>query len=254
MGVGGGGGSSSLCCGAGCFAGLAGLAGRRPDTSSASSSSAGVAAADTSDVGVVPSKESVPRWQPRGPPDDAAAEPLLSATAKIAARKDDPESIDLIVTLLKQSIKGLDEKGRTLLFYTVRGTRDDGGSLEPAGGSMASPVTPSFAPGCRSGGAARHLVESMDFDVNFQVHDSGLSPLMEAARYGNLDAVRVLLELRADCTLCDSQGLSVLDIARRQLPDYLSVEEASCSENRWEGVKAQIQCDRGLIAQLLELV
>mmetsp|Transcript_21546 Transcript_21546/g.50200 ORF Transcript_21546/g.50200 Transcript_21546/m.50200 type:complete len:229 (+) Transcript_21546:46-732(+) len=184
-----------------------------------------------------------PAPEPRGPP--------LSVQARIAARKGDPESLDLLPKVLNESLHGLDQDGRTLLFYAVRGTRDDGGELLPAGGSMAGPCAADFAPGCRQGDAARCLVEVHGFDVNYQVHSSGMTPLMEAARYANVDAARVLVKLGADRDLRNAKGHTAQDIAGMQLPEYLGLEEVCCSQNRWDSVKSSIDRDRSLVAKLL---
>lgn len=190
-----------------------------------------------------------PTFQPRDPPEPGG--PRLSLQARIAARNDDAEALDLLVSVLGQSLGGLDEQGRTALFYAVRGTRDDGGNLEPAGRTMANPKTPTFAPGCRRGGAARHLVEKHGLDPNFQIHDTGLSPLMEAARYGSSGAARALLEARADAGLRDVHGNTALAIAQTIPPAYFDFQEAQCSSNRWEDFMRHIAEDRGQVAKML---
>lgn len=174
--------------------------------------------------------------------------------AKIAARKGDPETIDLMVSVLKQRVDGLDNQGRTLLFYAVRGTRDDDGNLQQAGGSIAGPRTENFAPGCSQGAAAQHLVQIHGFNVNFQTHSSGMTPLMEAARYGNIACATQLLLLGADCKLRNAKGHSAGDIARLSVPNYLELSEAMCSETNWDAVKARINSDRMKVAALLETV
>lgn len=227
------------CCG-GCFRALLGKRGRR--------GLRGQAARSARDAG--PGATFVARAPP------ANVGPPLTLQAKIAARKGDPEAIDTLVTVLKKRLCGLDEQGRTLLFYAVRGTRGDNGSLEPAGGSMADARTSGrvFIAGCRPGDAARHLVQRHGFSVNFQVHDTGMTPLMEAARYGNCAAALALLQLGADWQLRNANGHSALDVARTRLPEYLSLREAMCSENQWEAVKARVDKDRDGVVSLLAFV
>ncbi|CAK9079945.1 unnamed protein product [Durusdinium trenchii] len=64
-------------------------------------------------------------------------EPLLSLEARIAARQDDAESLELLTSVLRRSIRGLDEQGRSLLFYAVRGNRDDGGKAQASAAAVA---------------------------------------------------------------------------------------------------------------------
>jgi len=185
---------------------------------------------------------------PRPPPSDS---PTLSVQARIAARKGDPETLDLLPKVLGQTLHGFDQEGRTLLFYAVRGTRDDDGRLEPAGGSMAGPRSKEFAPGLKQGDAAAHLVQAHGFDVNFQVHDTGMTPLMEAVRYANADAVKTLMELGADPSLPNVKGQTACDIAHTKLPEYLNINEVMCSQNRWDAIRVNIDAERETISHLL---
>eukprot|EP00933_Yihiella_yeosuensis_P065510 TRINITY_DN69373_c0_g1_i1.p1 TRINITY_DN69373_c0_g1~~TRINITY_DN69373_c0_g1_i1.p1 ORF type:complete len:227 (-),score=38.80 TRINITY_DN69373_c0_g1_i1:87-767(-) len=186
-----------------------------------------------------PEKPTAKAFVPRDPPEDAGN---LSLQARICARQGDPESLDAMINLLKQSITGIDPQGRTLLFYAVRGMRDDGGVLQLELGSGWPRL-------CNS---ASYLVQKQHFDLDFQVHDTGMTPLMEAVRYGNTAAVAVLLEMKADTSLRNASGHTALDIAKMKLPEYLDFNEMMCSETRSDGVKERIHSDRSSAAKLIE--
>jgi len=190
----------------------------------------------------------------RAAPDPRLQPPLPSA-AKIAARQDDAESINVVEGMLQKSIIGLDEKGRSLLFYAVRGVRNDSGELEPPGGSLdaAHPISRArLLTRLEPGGAARFLVTKKGINPNLRAVACGnMTPLMEAARYGHVAAVKVLLSVKADPSLRDDEGLTALQIAQTQLPAYLTLEEANCSANQWELVKANIQHDRDRVVECL---
>ncbi|CAE7523276.1 unnamed protein product, partial [Symbiodinium sp. CCMP2456] len=159
-------------------------------------------------------------------PATAAAEqspskPPLSLEARIAARQEDTETLEILTSVLRRSISGTDEQGRTLLFYAVRGNRDDSGAAQISKTAVAKAALAALAGSSVVDAAPHYLVQRRNFDVNFQVPSSGLTPLMEAARFGNAEAVEVLLSLRADPTLKDAAGLTALDIAKSRLPAYL---------------------------------
>mmetsp|Transcript_93754 Transcript_93754/g.146366 ORF Transcript_93754/g.146366 Transcript_93754/m.146366 type:complete len:249 (+) Transcript_93754:52-798(+) len=192
-------------------------------------------------------------WIPKACPVDAS-KTHLAVEARIAARKSCHESLDIVSERLGKSLTDLDENGRTLLFYAVRGTRNDAGRLDPAGGTMASPKMQQFDPNCVAGGAAKHLVEKYGLDINYQVHDSGISALMEAVRYGNAPTTIALLQLGADPELRNAEGHTALDIARTKAPQYLNMNECQCSENHMDALAARVNQDRSEIAALLEEV
>ena len=54
---------------------------------------------------------------------------------------------------------------------------------------------------------------------------TGMTPLMEAARYGHVQGARLLLELRASVELRNAKGETALDIARTRLPEHLDFQE-----------------------------
>eukprot|EP00913_Durusdinium_trenchii_P005494 g5121.t1 len=116
-------------------------------------------------------------------------EPLLSLEARIAARQDDAESLELLTSVLRRSIRGLDEQGRSLLFYAVR-------KAQASAAAVAKKLL----------GDAAQWDEVHHFDVNFQAQKTGFTPLMEATRFGNLFGVELLLELRADVNLQSVRG------------------------------------------------
>ena len=109
-----------------------------------------------------------------------------------------------------------------------------------------------------------------NFDVNFRVKASGMTPLMEdgtlavvscgftakflvceATRFGHIFGVELLMELRADPHCVNKSGHSALDIAKAKVPEYLDFQEMQCSENRRQLVEECIERDRKRIAQLL---
>jgi len=176
---------------------------------------------------------SLPRDRP------CAEEPPLSLQAKISARQHDVETLEVLSERLRESLLGVDALGRTLIFYAARGIRDDNGKLTiPSGYFPASD-------------AIAHLAEKHSLDVNFQARDTGMTPLMEAARHGNPHGVAALLELRAEPGLVDVNGRTALDIARTQLPQHLDVKAAQCSENFWDSFKRHVDADRELAAREL---
>jgi ankyrin repeat protein len=177
----------------------------------------------------------------------------LSVQARIAARNGDQESLELVAKHLKYSLSDLDEKGQTLLFYAVRGTRDDSGNLEPPGGTMA-PKTQHFDQNCSTGDAARFLCEKHHLNLNHQVHDTGMTALMEAVRYGNIGTTFALLHLGADTSLHNAAGHTALDIAKTKVPAYLTSSECCVSQDRFEGYGNTVNNDRMQIAQLLQEV
>eukprot|EP00931_Biecheleriopsis_adriatica_P019808 TRINITY_DN13397_c0_g1_i1.p1 TRINITY_DN13397_c0_g1~~TRINITY_DN13397_c0_g1_i1.p1 ORF type:complete len:218 (+),score=54.27 TRINITY_DN13397_c0_g1_i1:38-691(+) len=180
---------------------------------------------------------------------DAELRPLLPFQARIAARQNDAETLHVLVTTLKRDISGLDEQGRTLLFYAVRGNRDDAGMAQVTGpAGVCLPGTD----GQQWDDVTKYLVRRHNFDVNFQMKDTGMTALMEAARFGNPSAVASLLELQANPGLRTVDGLTALDIAKSELPKYLLFQEMQCSESRLESVKENIRRDRSMAARVLQ--
>ncbi|CAK9063877.1 Uncharacterized protein SCF082_LOCUS33001, partial [Durusdinium trenchii] len=175
-------------------------------------------------------------------------EPLLSLEARIAARQDDAESLELLTSVLRRSIRGLDEQGRSLLFYAVRGNRDDGGKAQASAAAVAKKLLGDAA---QWDEVPRYLVKRHHFDVNFQAQKTGFTPLMEATRFGNLFGVELLLELRADVNLQSVRGETALDVARGKVLEHLDLKEMQCSENRLEMVKDRVESDKLRIADLL---
>merc|ERR1712100_518729 len=92
------------------------------------------------------------------------------------------------------------------------------------------------------------LVQQFGADVNLSAKD-GMTPLMEATRYGNFYSVRQLLDIRADPKAANGAGHTALDIARMQLPEYLS-ERESCtsSASQWKSFSQEVQKGRDKVA------
>ena len=200
--------------------------------------------------------ESVVAGTLNGPPCDESehaptvqVEATLGLEARIAARQDDAESLDLLTTVLRRPISGFDEQGRTLLFYAVRGNRDDGGKAQASAAAVAKKLLGAAA---QWDEVPRYLVQRHNFDVNFPVKASGMTPLMEATRFGNVFGVELLLELRADPHHANTRGHTALEIARSKVPEYLDFQEMQCSENRITSVKESIERDRQRIAKMLK--
>mmetsp|Transcript_55416 Transcript_55416/g.104026 ORF Transcript_55416/g.104026 Transcript_55416/m.104026 type:complete len:230 (+) Transcript_55416:17-706(+) len=183
---------------------------------------------------------------------EGKSKPPLSLEARIAARQEDTETLDLLTTVLRRSISGMDEQGRTLLYYAVRGNRDDSGVAHVAKTAAAQAAFASFSGSSVIEDVPSYLVKRRNFDVNFRVATTGLTPLMEASRFGNVGAVELLLVLRANPMMRDLRGNSALDIARSRLPEYLHFQEMQCSENRWTAVKEHVDGDRDKIVTLLQ--
>eukprot|EP00930_Biecheleria_cincta_P103728 TRINITY_DN95795_c0_g1_i1.p1 TRINITY_DN95795_c0_g1~~TRINITY_DN95795_c0_g1_i1.p1 ORF type:complete len:104 (+),score=13.59 TRINITY_DN95795_c0_g1_i1:35-313(+) len=67
---------------------------------------------------------------------------------------------------------------------------------------------------------------------------------MEAARFGNAEACRRLIELRADLSLQNIQGHSAFHVSRAPMPEYLSMCEAGASDLNWESYKRAVEHGR----------
>eukprot|EP00930_Biecheleria_cincta_P003472 TRINITY_DN104406_c0_g1_i1.p1 TRINITY_DN104406_c0_g1~~TRINITY_DN104406_c0_g1_i1.p1 ORF type:complete len:233 (-),score=27.18 TRINITY_DN104406_c0_g1_i1:46-744(-) len=203
------------------------------------------AASKLPEASQAPSPESAP------PPAPRPSEPPLPLQPRIAARQNDAKSLEIYNKTLKKSIAGLDEQGRPLLFYAVRGNRDDGGKAQPTLPMSVATMPSTGGPGQGFGDVVQYLVQNHGVDVNYQVEGTGVSPLMEAARFGSIQSVVTLLALRANPDLRDSQGHTALDIAKMKLPSYLEFQEIQCSENCLDGVSCRINEDRLQVARLL---
>lgn len=85
-----------------------------------------------------------------------------------------------------------------------------------------------------------------------QTYESGMTPLMEAARHGNIQTSVALLKLGADWKLQNKHGHTALDIASSPLPDYFSLRESCFSQNKWNKLQGSITQDRQVTAHLLQ--
>eukprot|EP00930_Biecheleria_cincta_P100303 TRINITY_DN91937_c0_g1_i1.p1 TRINITY_DN91937_c0_g1~~TRINITY_DN91937_c0_g1_i1.p1 ORF type:complete len:279 (+),score=47.02 TRINITY_DN91937_c0_g1_i1:50-886(+) len=196
--------------------------------------------------------------------------PPLPAQARIAARKGDANGLHIFTTSLKRSISGLDEEGRTLLFHAV-GCRDDDPEEPQSLGHLSSLVARARrlrsalrldSKSARSkrttmsgqlgetSDMVRYLVETHEADLNFQVKACGTTPLMEAVRFGNLRAVKTLLELGADISLRNTRGQTALDIANTKLPEYITFPYSA--QGRKDAVAGRINQDRLQAVKLLQ--
>ncbi len=63
-------------------------------------------------------------------------------------------------------------------------------------------------------GALQALLDRRPQDVDAKTN-IGITPLMMAATEGHAEAVRLLLQFGADCTLQDDEGLTAKDVASR---------------------------------------
>lgn len=199
-----------------------------------------------------------------------ASAPPLPRQMRIAARKGDAKGLHLFTTSLKRSISGLDEAGRTLLFYAASGCRDED-HIEPQSlgplallTARARRLRSALGLDSKSARAKRtttrqlgdtsevlkYLVETHEADMNFQMKPCGTTPLMEAVRFGNVKAVKTLLELSADLGIRNTLGQTALDLANTKLPEYITFPYST--QGRYDVVACQINRDRLQALQLLQ--
>lgn len=179
---------------------------------------------------------------------DAIKPPTIEAM--IAARKSDRGLLEFLSEQRGQALTGTDDTGRTLLFFAARGTREKDGKLEQPGGSIAmisGRDENTFDQTQTTTGAAEFLIDRHGLDIN-HVCDGGLTPLMEAARFANLDMVAMLLARGADPEARDAEGRTALEIAQTAMPQYLSQAEMHVSDDKWEVVELQVAHDRVAVA------
>lgn len=69
------------------------------------------------------------------------------------------------------------------------------------------------------------------FDVDCR-SSTGMTPLMEAARYGNVQGAALLLELKASPELRNLRGERALDIARARVPEHLDLQDGTAKPPR----------------------
>ncbi len=60
-----------------------------------------------------------------------------------------------------------------------------------------------------------YLILEKNMDVNSTKRKSGLTPLIQAACYGNIELVKLLLDHGADIKIKDKMNLSAIDYARK---------------------------------------
>ncbi|MCH8210222.1 MAG: ankyrin repeat domain-containing protein [Planctomycetes bacterium] len=136
---------------------------------------------------------------------------LLEAGAKIEARDQKGRSPLLAAVQTRRSsvevVRALIAKGADV---NTRGTMIGGTPLSWAAGPFSNPeIVAALVAG--------------NADVN-QVDNTGMTPLMWAARYGAPATVKVLLDAGADVTATNKQGQTSLDLARQKRSDAPSVE------------------------------
>ena len=61
----------------------------------------------------------------------------------------------------------------------------------------------------------KYLIEEKNMDVNKTKRKSGLTPVIQATCYGNIDLVKLLISHGADLTIKDKFNLSAIDYARK---------------------------------------
>lgn len=137
---------------------------------------------------------------------------------------------------------------RLPLWPVGRGNRDDGGQAQASAAAVAKKL---LGAATQWDEVPRYLVTRHNFDVNFRASASGMTPLMEATRFGHVFGVELLMELRADPQQMNARGHTALDIARSKVSEYLDFQEMQCSENRLTAVEECIARDRQRIADLL---
>mmetsp|Transcript_127334 Transcript_127334/g.220720 ORF Transcript_127334/g.220720 Transcript_127334/m.220720 type:complete len:366 (-) Transcript_127334:169-1266(-) len=190
-------------------------------------------------------------WVPQAKPDNLGK---LALQVRIQSRQSDEESLQISNDACNLSPKDLDEQGRNALFYAVRGVRDDDGNWDRPGGSLSGVIHKTYSDNCTAHGAAEYLVRKMGLEVDFQTYDGGMTPLMEAARHGNIQTCLALLKLGADWKLQNKWGHTALDVAKAPLPEYFSLRESCFSQNKWNKLQGRITQDRQVTAHLLEEV
>lgn len=193
-------------------------------------------------------------YEPFIPQDPPAGLGKLAVQVRIQARQSDEESLEISKTACNLDPALLDEQGRNALFYAVRGIRDDDGNWDRPGGTLSGVVNKTYSEGCTAHGAAQYLIQTAGIDVNFQTYDTGMTPLMEAARHGNMQTTIALLKYGADWKIMNSSGHTAFDIANSQLPDYYTFKESCFSSNRWQNLCTRVQQDRMYVARILEEV
>lgn len=177
----------------------------------------------------------------------------LSIAMRIACRNGDYNVIKML-SEKGHSVEAKDDSGRTAIFYAVRGKRDVDGLIEPSGGSICHPQAKTEAHlVCLQSGVLDSMVNELGADVNVRNVD-GQTPLHEATRYSHLECVQRLVDLKADPDCKDRKGVTPLDIARTELPAYLTMKELACSERFWDDVRTRMNADRKLIKSFLQSV
>ncbi len=61
----------------------------------------------------------------------------------------------------------------------------------------------------------KYLIEEKNMDVNETKRKSGLTPVIQATCYGNIDLVKLLISHGADLTIKDKFNLNAVDYARK---------------------------------------
>jgi ankyrin repeat protein len=60
-----------------------------------------------------------------------------------------------------------------------------------------------------------YLLDYKDIDPNITKRKSGMTPLIQAACYGNIELVKILISHGADLNIKDKMNLSAIDYARK---------------------------------------
>ena len=150
----------------------------------------------------------------------------------VAARA---KQVEVVRVLLEAGakIEARDQKGRSPLLAAVQTRRSSvevvraliakGADVNTRGTAMIGGTPLSWAAGPFSNPEIVAALVAGNADVN-QADNTGMTPLMWAARYGAPATVKVLLDAGADVTATNKQGQTSLDLARQKRSDAPSVE------------------------------
>lgn len=189
-----------------------------------------------------------PRERPRSPK-GTPIEPRtdeMTTEMRISARN---WLNEFLVVLLDrgQTVHQLDKDGRTAIFYACRGVRNPTGQMQKfpnTGTTPSDDLTGNFKfMSWQDVDMITFIVEDCEGNVNHR-DNYGVTPLMEAVRFGCVHTCEILLDANADIHARDAQGNTALDIARLPAPEYCWTNEDEWLTRSAEGM-TQNQVDEG---------
>ena len=145
------------------------------------------------------------------------------------------KQVEVVRVLLEggAKIEARDQKGRSPLLAAVQTRRSSvevvraliakGADVNTRGTAMSGGTPLSWAAGPFNNPEIVAALVAANADVN-QANDTGMTPLMWAARYGAPVTVKMLLDAGADVTATNKLGQTSLDLARQKRSDAQSVE------------------------------